>query len=1037
MPTTCIIKGCKSRSFQGCGIKFHRLPWRDDLLFKQWLIRAGKSEHELTGKRMVQFKNLRMCSLHFNAEDEGTAKALPLKNLPDFERQEAVAGLLQLNVAHMESTQRNVYVHQTNPSTSKDNTGNIPADAVGPNPMIKPETIAYSVTIIEDTANILDTAEDIIPMTKHKTTANDDYMAFAQKSLLTPQWTSLQKRKRKLFSDSTSQVTPKKNKVSIGIPRTPAKQKHTQVTPKQKRSAKMSTDISIGAETQTETLSYSLKYTKTTQRDSKITCEKSSQVNISKLETLKTSDKDLRRYTGIKDYKLFTILHKYLVSCCSHIECETIPGHGDPNKLFSHIGSENQLLLVLYKLKGNPIDSVLASNFDISTGRISEIFKFWIKQMYRKFKIIKIWPSKENVQKHMPLSTQKHFPDLVAIADCVEFCTQVPGGVPQINVTYRTGELRETPGYIFNTADIIGKGSISIVYFGRKKSNGNVVAAKVFNASGSHNIETEVLSSLDHENIVKFLDFQYEKDSHLPVLIMEYCEDGSLQIMLDKPEFMFGLLEDELIIFLKDFKCAIFYLKQKNIVHRDIKPGNILRARKEDGRSQYKLTDFSSARKLTDDETYDSVHGTMEYMCPAMFSKGILGKSIPKKFDITTDLWSIGVTIYYAVVGTVSFRPFAGREDKNTITLQDLIIDVIAGLLDGKQVLSYEQFFIKVIVVDAKIKFTIFYCCIGQDIVIYMNPKDKYANLQEEIAVVTEIPASNQLLLVAGQELTEIVCVTDEMNSYPLSIQQGRLFLYQYQIIVTTSVGLIKILELPDTSLRHSLNDDARMAKKCTAVAYHICRIHKCVIDSQVQLIQSLSNLRRYIYRIICQSNICILDLKRCSDETRKRLSIVFTVFPGFNSMTKLFIEFHDPGNVREVVEMKKLITEISKLLEETSFDAFQKKIEGRVQEVEKYIEVLTSKIHEQEMAANTDCVRCCEAEHCHGKIERKKKEILDVMNIFLRHMRYETLHDHEQFIHESEKHNLDVLCSKLLSTVQGHCVPAYYQLYENVMKHL
>ncbi|KAL3837306.1 hypothetical protein ACJMK2_022672 [Sinanodonta woodiana] len=174
MPTTCIVRGCKSRSNQGCGIKFHRLPWRDHLLCKQWLIRAGKTELQLTGKRMAHFKNLRMCSLHFNAEAEGTSKALPSKNIPEFRRQEAVAGLLQLNVAHMESTQRNVTVHQTNPSTSTDNTGNIPDDAVGPNPITEPQSIANYDTSIEDSANILDATVDRIPMTKPQSSADSD-----------------------------------------------------------------------------------------------------------------------------------------------------------------------------------------------------------------------------------------------------------------------------------------------------------------------------------------------------------------------------------------------------------------------------------------------------------------------------------------------------------------------------------------------------------------------------------------------------------------------------------------------------------------------------------------------------------------------------------------------------------------------------------------------------------------------------------------------------------------------------------------------
>lgn len=152
------------------------------------------------------------------------------------------------------------------------------------------------------------------------------------------------------------------------------------------------------------------------------------QADLEKIEIVKASDKELKKFTGIESYGLFEILHKYLMSSCSDNSC-SVPVHSDdPAKLFSHISTENQLLLVLYKLKRNPVDSVLASDFKVSTGRVSEIFKFWIRRMYRKFKIIKIWPSKESVQKHMPAATKQHFPDLLAISDCVEFSTQVPRG---------------------------------------------------------------------------------------------------------------------------------------------------------------------------------------------------------------------------------------------------------------------------------------------------------------------------------------------------------------------------------------------------------------------------------------------------------------------------------------------------------------------------------------------------------------------------------------------------------------------------------
>lgn len=61
------------------------------------------------------------------------------------------------------------------------------------------------------------------------------------------------------------------------------------------------------------------------------------------------------------------------------------------------------------------------------------------------------------------------------------------------------------------------------------------------------------------------------------------------------------------------------HLRENGVVHRDIKPGNIMRQVGEDGKSVYKLTDFGAARELEDDEKFVSIYGTEEYLVRQLF----------------------------------------------------------------------------------------------------------------------------------------------------------------------------------------------------------------------------------------------------------------------------------------------------------------------------------------------------------------------------------------------------------------------------------
>ena len=56
------------------------------------------------------------------------------------------------------------------------------------------------------------------------------------------------------------------------------------------------------------------------------------------------------------------------------------------------------------------------------------------------------------------------------------------------------------------------------------------------------------------------------------------------------------------------------HLRKHNIIHRDIKPGNIMRCISPDGSYSFKLTDFGAARELTDGDRFVSLYGTEEYL---------------------------------------------------------------------------------------------------------------------------------------------------------------------------------------------------------------------------------------------------------------------------------------------------------------------------------------------------------------------------------------------------------------------------------------
>lgn len=81
---------------------------------------------------------------------------------------------------------------------------------------------------------------------------------------------------------------------------------------------------------------------------------------------------------------------------------------------------------------------------------------------------------------------------------------------------------------------------------------------------------------MNHENIVKLLAIEEEQDNKGKVIVMELCTGGSLFNILDDPENTYGLEEAEFLLVLAHLYAGIKHLRENDLVHRDLKPGEFL-----------------------------------------------------------------------------------------------------------------------------------------------------------------------------------------------------------------------------------------------------------------------------------------------------------------------------------------------------------------------------------------------------------------------------------------------------------------------------
>ena len=210
--------------------------------------------------------------------------------------------------------------------------------------------------------------------------------------------------------------------------------------------------------------------------------------------------------------------------------------------------------------------------------------------------------------------------------------------------------MSETPS--FNIIQTVATGGTAVLFKAVQVSLDRVVAVKRLhphltqdeNFTRRFVLEAKAAASLDHENIVRVIDFGVEGSSYQ--MVMEFVEGESLKEVLERwrpirPDFALALAHQIL--------RGLEHAHSKGIVHRDIKPGNVMLTKG----GVAKITDFGLA-KLTQGNTVqtaaDSILGTPLYMSPEQ----AFGESV----DQRSDLFSLGTMLYELLTGR---QPFASE----------------------------------------------------------------------------------------------------------------------------------------------------------------------------------------------------------------------------------------------------------------------------------------------------------------------------------------------------------------------------------------
>lgn len=216
------------------------------------------------------------------------------------------------------------------------------------------------------------------------------------------------------------------------------------------------------------------------------------------------------------------------------------------------------------------------------------------------------------------------------------------------------GFIGSALGGRYEIQELLGMGGMAVVYRAKHLVTTRTLAVKILKPDqvyASPKIaeyflnEAKATANLNHRNIVAVIDADTDADG-TAFLVMEYLPGISLEDELREAE---GFLPMDRIATLFEQICdGVDHAHENKILHRDLKPGNIMLARDERGEEQAKILDFGIAKAIRATANVSMIIGTLTYASPEQLNKGAV-------IDQRSDIYSLGVILYELITRAVPF----------------------------------------------------------------------------------------------------------------------------------------------------------------------------------------------------------------------------------------------------------------------------------------------------------------------------------------------------------------------------------------------